>query len=36
MMPEPDPRKWHPAIRVGLMLGLAIGMWWGILRLAGL
>lgn len=31
--PEPHVRKWHPAVRIGLMLGLGVAMWALLLHL---
>ena len=31
--PEPHVRKWHPAVRIGLMLGLGITAWALLLHL---
>jgi hypothetical protein len=31
--PEPHVRKWHPAMRIGLMLGLGIAAWALLLHL---
>lgn len=33
-IPEPYVRKWHPAVRVALMLGLGIAVWALILHLS--